>query len=385
MAAATVPPPLALRKKAAFAVGLTEGAAADDDPVPTYTLGVAACACDPSIAAVSGSDYCVKIYDRQALTVRARLAGHHMPVVGLSFCDTNPNLLWTCSQDRNVLGWDLRCDPGAPATRTLHVSQTGEPAGFDVNHGASCLAVGTEFAGDDASVILADPRVPGQPMAVLPDLHSNDVTQVRFGTASDSLLVTGGEDGLVNAIDVARVTAADPDDALLHTLNADASLTSIGFFGPADRFVFGITRSETLYVWHALPRDGTDASEQLASFQNIREQAVQQGFSVDYFVDCAYDPGTQRLYTVTGSYSGKLEVFHVNQSLLSPAVTLDGGHMDVVRFAQWDFQSNTLLTGGEDSMLCLWGPQPSGAEEDARLAKVVHRHTKTARKSAVPY
>eukprot|EP00744_Colponema_vietnamica_P027314 GILI01040911.1.p1 GENE.GILI01040911.1~~GILI01040911.1.p1 ORF type:complete len:132 (+),score=23.58 GILI01040911.1:42-398(+) len=86
---------------------------------------------------------------------------------------------------------------------------------------------------------------------------------------------------------------------------------------------------------------------------------------LDYLVKCHYDQSTQRLYLSAGSFGGDVVLFHVNVGEIQPVGLLRGGHVDQIRSCYWDTANQTLLTGGEDSRICLWTPQPPSQRRPA--------------------
>jgi hypothetical protein len=62
------------------------------------------------------------------------------------------------------------------------------------------------------------------------------------------------------------------------------------------------------------------------------------------------------LFLIGGTHDGNVDVLHVNAAEMSLAASLHGGHTATVRTAHWDMlESETIVTGSEDSSICLWG------------------------------
>eukprot|EP00050_Salpingoeca_kvevrii_P012514 m.23170 g.23170 ORF g.23170 m.23170 type:complete len:135 (-) comp4071_c0_seq1:142-546(-) len=116
-----------------------------------------------------------------------------------------------------------------------------------------------------------------------------------------------------------------------------------------------------------------------------------QGHEIDYLVDCVYHPSTERLYVVAGSHAGCLEILHVNQDSITPALLLEGGHSSTVRSMDWDPVAETIVTGGEDSYMTLWtATAPPEGESPRKEAKMTTSSSGSsaaaaARKKANPY
>ncbi|XP_064599360.1 WD repeat-containing protein 89-like [Liolophura sinensis] len=85
---------------------------------------------------------------------------------------------------------------------------------------------------------------------------------------------------------------------------------------------------------------------------------------VEYVVDCIRDyTSSSNPVLLTGTHSGALHLLKVDNSAedlnLHLVTSLADGHTTTVRCQQWDAQRETLLTGAEDSLLCLWSPPGS--------------------------
>ena len=81
-----------------------------------------------------------------------------------------------------------------------------------------------------------------------------------------------------------------PDDALVHTLNSESSVSKIGFFGPSHEYLYGLTHIETLLLWHAYEREGED-EDLIADFSDLRENlaakvCVCEGYVYIYIYTC---------------------------------------------------------------------------------------------------
>ena len=56
--------------------------------------------------------------------------------------------------------------------------------------------------------------------------------------------------------------------------------------------------------------------------------------------------------------SGDVVVMQVTEQGVAPRFRFAGGHQAVVRSFHWDSTSNLVITGAEDSRLCVWAPTP---------------------------
>ena len=132
-------------------------------------------------------------------------------------------------------------------------------------------------------------------------------------------------------------------------------MSRIGFFGNGLEGIYALSTVETATCWHF------PSSQRLVEFSSIRE-----AFDVDYIVDCwgsSQDP--DELCMMIGSHGGQCRIFSADPSGLTPLVILPScdddnqcGHNDTVRCCRKIGESgngtNMLLTGGEDSKICMW-------------------------------
>jgi len=171
---------------------------------------------------------------------------------------------------------------------------------------------------------------------------------------------------------------------VLLTLNSESSIARLGFFGPASEYVYGLTHTETMLLWHSHPHvNGAD--ELIGHFPMLRESVAAMGVRVDYFVDCVYHPLSQRLFVLGGTSSGNLEVLHVNKEVVTPALSLHGGHHESIRGLHWDTTGGSIVSGGEDSLLSLWTPAPPALSHGGSGKFLSHAHLGDARQRTAPY
>lgn len=362
----------------------SKSAAFNLDGISACIFDMATSPLDPEQLAVVGSDHVVKIYNRHSLLLTTLLQGHSANIVGASFSRTTPHLLWTCAQDKTVRLWDLR-DSQRPQ-QTFKIFRGLNPSSFDVNCLDSHFAVGTEQSGGDSHVQIYDVRTP-KPMADLDQAHSDDVTQVRYHPERPSVCISGATDGLVNVYDLASAVE-DVDDYVVQTLNSESSVGKLGFFGPQHECIYCLTHTETLMLWHLLPDPDDDSQPELISrYPALRDAMNDTGVRVDYLVDCRFNPTTQRLFLVGGSFTGNIEVMHVNIDSVSPLLSMYGGHHDTVRCVDWDTEGHNMVSGDESSLLCSWSNQPNQPAEGGEVRKMAPstKRLEQSRKAARPY
>ncbi|KAK2192205.1 hypothetical protein NP493_37g11023 [Ridgeia piscesae] len=319
------------------------------------------CGSDARVAA-TGSENTVRIYTRQTLGYLASISGHTKTITGVKFARVMPHLLYTSSLDGTVRCWDTRSNmKDAVQIFTGCEGDTDAFSSFDISCDDRLLCTGTDATDHDGVFILFwDTRKP-QPLGCYSESHHDDITQVCFHPHDRDRLLTGSTDGLVCVFDVSQETE---DDALQGTLNSESSVSHIGWCGERECNVYCTTHIETVHVWQA---DEFDAVTQI---KDVRD-AFQGEKKLDYIVDCFQPMGDNRLHVLAGNHSGHLHLLRASSpDCLEYISSLDGGHSQDVRCLTWDAQAEVAVTGGEDSMLCLWHPR----QGHQNTAEVTRRH-----------
>ena len=62
-------------------------------------------------------------------------------------------------------------------------------------------------------------------------------------------------------------------------------------------------------------------------------------------------------------------MLHVNLEGIQPVCRLEKGHEGVIRTSAWNMETKSLVTGGEDSILCFWSVEGPAAPP-AKVNKV---------------
>ncbi|KAI0229109.1 WD repeat-containing protein 89 [Lamellibrachia satsuma] len=332
---------LHLAEKSAISLEKTE---------PEYILHI-----DSQLSSVSGADTrvaatssenTVRTYTRQTLGYLGSISGHTKTVTGVKFAQLSPHLLYTSSLDGTVRCWDTR-DRLKKAAQVFTGSEgdTNALSSFDVSCDDRLLCTGTEATdADGVFIYFWDTRKP-QPLGCYSESHHDDITQVCFHPQLRDSLLTGSTDGLVCVFDVSQESE---DDALQGTLNSESSVSQIGWCGERQCNIYCTTHIETLHVWHSTEFDI------VTQVKDVRD-AFQGEKKLDYIVDCFQLVGDDRLHVMAGTHSGCLHLLRTSSpNCLEHVSSLDGGHSQDVRCLTWDPQTEMAVTGGEDSMLCLW-------------------------------
>ncbi|XP_005095487.1 WD repeat-containing protein 89 [Aplysia californica] len=300
---------------------------------------------DPLVAAVC-SNFNIRLMLRSRLTTKTSLCGHKSTVTGVTFGKTDPNVAFSCSKDKSVRCWDVRTNSETQILKTPPNVQ-GDFLSVDVSHSDHLLCAGTEKISDDAFLLFWDLRKRAV-LGCYNECHDDDITQVSFKPGSDQYLASGSSDGLVCTFDLSETSE---EDALQVTSNASSDVARVGWCGEDDSCVYCVTSDNMFYVWDALEGDELSAIEDLQS-------VLGEASPVQYLVDCIPEltavTDKSSALTVGGTHSGDVQLISHSSSGSHISATLSGGHSATIRCSHWDNKSKTLLTGAEDSLLCLW-------------------------------
>ncbi|KAJ3296304.1 WD repeat-containing protein 89 [Borealophlyctis nickersoniae] len=303
---------------------------------------------DSTVFATPTAGGLVRAYDLATLSVLGEInatnGSAEATLSEVAFDSTNNALLWTGDKGGKVALWDLRT-----ATQVRSYAVGAPVLSFSVNSAHTTLAAGTELVGDDAFIRFWDLRGDTRMQAQFAECHSDDVTQSTVNsllaldvTDKTEAMISGSTDGLVCLY---NLETFEEEDALYQVIKDD-SVHKIGFFGPSFEYLYCLTHVETFSLWRFFE------GEKIYQFGDIRMS--QPEITVDYLIDCTYDPAGQRMYLLTGSQTGNMGILHVNLGKLDLVHTLNGGHTDIVRGVFWEPQRGILVSGGEDGVVSAW-------------------------------
>jgi WD40 repeat protein len=226
----------------------------------------------------------------------------------------------------------------------------------------STIAVGTELANHQASILLWDIRgAQPAPKAAYHDLHSDDITQLAFhpSPAQAQLLLSGSTDGLVSVHDT---SVADEDELTIQTLNLNASIHRAAFIGGAQAqatsLVGALSHDERFAVY--------DVGEERSSGDAVRDFGdLRAVLGCQYVADVV--PKADGTGAILGAGSQDKAMFQLVFLSQTPAGTweldqessvgLPGAHSEeIVRAFCFFDEEQTVFTAGEDGMVKAWRP-----------------------------
>lgn len=143
---------------------------------------------DHSHAGVSLSSNKISIHDMQSLQEVISITEHSTTISSIEFSKISPFLIHTASLDRKMCMWDVR-SPSAPA---FMISAQDEVTATAAGLEDSLLAAGV---GPD--IYFYDIRSCGRPLGIYSDCHTDTVCTLKFHPSTPSVLLSGGEDGLL--------------------------------------------------------------------------------------------------------------------------------------------------------------------------------------------
>ncbi|KAK0753866.1 WD40-repeat-containing domain protein [Schizothecium vesticola] len=166
------------------------------------------------------------------------------------------SIVATTGQNGTISVWDLRLDPSN--AEALHI---GDGASLPALLSLACcpqtntLAVGTELANHQASIIIWDVRSPAVPQLQYNEVHSDDISELNYHPATPNLLLSGSTDGIVNLCDI---LLPDEDDVIVTAFN-HGSIHRAGFLPasatPQSHPIYALSHDEKLALY-----DGADGA-----------------------------------------------------------------------------------------------------------------------------
>ena len=302
--------------------------------------------------ASTASDHSLHVLQLDDLREEAALRPHSKTITCIEFSQSNPHIIFSSSTDKSAAMWDLRAK--TPSLR-FTFGEEALSVSCSLNDSLLAVAVGSR-------VSFRDIRNGSQSsLGEYADVHTDIVTAVKFSLDSPTLLVSGGEDGLVNVYDTAAVSG---EAAVQSIMNVDCPPRRIGFFQREG--LYCLTSTEIASFWHY------PSAQRIGNFTSIREDRA-----VDYLTDCFVEPAEERLFLLAGKFSGAGSLLQTEPSMMSLSATLELGHEDIIRSCAYHSSSRTLVTGGEDGNICAWNMSSLTADESEDMADSKTKRRKT--------
>jgi len=307
-------------------------------------------------AATSANDVVLLDVSTGLRSVR-NLTGHSDSVEDLSFFQSDPFCLASCSRDGTARVWDLRASEAA--VRSFDVASQ-EVYSCSIGRGDTALACAAS-----EKVHLFD-LASGKRTKVYKDSHTDVVNHVRFHPVDTTKLLSGAEDNLVVVLDT---NEANDEEAIVAVIPNEECVRSFTLVGPGRDTLCCASTTEDVRIW-GLGAD--DCGMKKAEFIGLRDHPLlAREESLGYIVEMFYDQPSGQVFLLTGAgNSGDLALFRVTLNSADPVATfalgnadpIDGssallqGHTGIVRSAVC-MPGGMIVTAGEDGCVCAWGEE----------------------------
>lgn len=197
-------------------------------------------------------------------------------------------------------------------------------------------------------------RNPGAPRTKYSDVHSDDITELRFNPSQSHLLLSGSTDGLVNILDI---TNSDEEEVIVQTFNHNASIHRAGFLNEKELFALSHDEKFALYS----TADYIERGVAIQSFGDMRS-TLQCQYVANVF------PKMNGAGAIIGAGESEQKIFGLvhlgrdNQGKwsldLESSVGLAGAHgEEIVRSFCFLDQQQIVFSVGEDGCVKSWQPQ----------------------------
>ncbi|KAJ2905733.1 hypothetical protein MKZ38_004600 [Zalerion maritima] len=306
------------------------------------------------LAAITDSGS-LSIFDPQSLKSgpRQTISTGHSAIKLLRGFQAAECIVCTAAEDGKVCIWDLRLADHTPVAQ-LSDGPTGIQA-LTCSPASNTIAVGTDFENHQASVILWDIRSPSAPKTRYSNVHSDDITELKFHPFQPAHLLSGSTDGLVNILDTA---VTDEDEVVVQTFNHNASIHRAGFL--TDTEIFALSHDEKFALY--------------STAESVERGVATQDFGdMRTTLECQYVanvfPQPNGAGAIIGAGACEQEMFglvHLSRGAggveswvldKKNSVGLPGAHgQEVVRSFCFLDSQHLVLSGGEDGCVKAWSP-----------------------------
>jgi len=231
---------------------------------------------DSFMIACSTSKDVIKIYNVETNNLMAQFNGHTNTISELVWSPYHPGLLFSCSLDNTVRGWDLRS-----GSCQIEFVGNEENKFFCLSLNGPILA-----AGGVNKIFLWD--IAKRDTMIYDSSHSEEVTQLKFHPNQINKLFSGSDDGLLCMFDISK---NNEKDALEQVYPIEDSISKIGIFGPSNEFLYCQTIFSNFSIW------SIEREECILEYKEIRNLLSQiSGVTINYLLECQYNPNTNQFF-----------------------------------------------------------------------------------------
>ncbi|KKA26206.1 hypothetical protein TD95_000052 [Thielaviopsis punctulata] len=278
---------------------------------------------------------------------------NHGNLTKFSILDGASSLVASTGEDGTVAVWDLRNE--ATKAQVAHFKAAdGAILSMACDLRTHSIAVGTELQEKAryAAIALWDIRSTPSKTRQYVEVHSDDITELKFHPNDGNLLLSGSTDGLVNVCDT-RIT--DEDEVIIQTFNHGASIHHADFLSTTE--VYALSHDERFALY-----DMADHVEKGSAMLDVGDLRKPLG--------CQYVANVTTKTDGSGAIIGAgcqdqqgFTLIHLAKNNgswgLAPesAVTLPGAHgEELIRGFCFFDESHAIFTGGEDGTIKGWVP-----------------------------
>lgn len=314
---------------------------------------------DPSRLICSLADFTIELVDTE-LRMISQLTAHTDRITSTQSSSSNPDVCFTSSLDGTIKIWDFR----NPMHTVAALQFEQEVSGMALNFNDTLVATGLENSVNFFDVRRLDRN---NCLGVYADVHTNEITQLKFHPEQKSLLFSGSEDGLLCCFDV---SATEAEDTVVSIMNTECTVGKFGFFGPSQEGIYCISSIETLSLMHF------PSAQRIANFTDIREN-----FGVEYLVDCLEMGDDSELLLLCGNHNGQMELLALQPGQYRRTGCRFNGHSETVRSAILlsDSAKHRLITSSEDGRMLQFELSPQHINIPQPVPSVIHSGVQTAK------
>ena len=290
-------------------------------------------------------DRCLRLIDLERFSLISQISpAHDSTITDVQSVPSMPNLWISASNDGLAKVWDTRqTDPVVSVKVSPNTYDAPVFAASVSSSGTCAVSCGTEISlfkfGEWRKYF------------AYTESHFDNISCMRFANQSD-MLISGGDDGLVNVCNTLDLVNEDNGQAPVITLNCEDSVRSFHLSG-SKMFVFSTTESAS--VW-----DTQTGTKLIPNVDSIRCHPLIASDETGWgYIVGMNDSGSRLL---AGNSDGKLVEFETDS--FNVTNIFNSAHSGVVRACHYT-KTGSVLTAGEDGYLYEWGTFSGAAEGDS--------------------
>ena len=301
--------------------------------------------------AAATEDRCIRLIDLATLGLVNQICpAHDSTITDLQAVPTtvsgasSGSVFLSSSADGTVKVWDIRANTSPAMTLKLSNNSTDAPM-----FAAAVSGSGTCAAACDSSISLFK-FGEWKRLFEYTEAHFQAVTCMGF---EGEVLVSGGEDGLVNLLNTADLVNEDNGQCPALTMNTDNCIRSCHFWGNR---LFAFSTTESVSSWDLSCGVQIGATNDSIRMHPMLAGVESFGYLIGMNSDCTR--------ILCGNSSGDL--LELNSLDMSVTSIFDKHHSGVVRSAVYVPNSNLIVSAGEDGFVLEWERAGGQIELSAR-------------------